>query len=216
MNYERARRRAKRANDIFLSEFGPIPGTTLPHMAWFWSEELLMPDNVLDMAGDPILDYICSCGINKDIHSPTCTSLSVAHARMHMVKVCNTVDHEWVLCRWQVPNQETWLATYLTLDNYPTGGRYIPLSIGSKLTTLPESSPPSEDDSRLICAMVKADAGEPANVKRDKWQHSLEQRDVGKRAVLRDAIRDVLPSFGQRPGEKGHVSFATPQKEVTL
>ena len=216
MNYERAQRRAKRANEIFLHEFGPAPGTNLPQLAWFWSEDLLMPDNVLDAAGNPILDYFCACGMNRSVHEPSCTSLSVARARMHMVKVCDTVTRRWVLCRWQVPNRNTWLEIYLTLDNFPAGGRYIPLSIESSLTTLPESSPPSEDDSRLICAMIKADADVPAAVQQAKWQEGLEQRDTGKRKLFQDAIRNELPSFGQRPGEKGHVSFATPQKEITL
>jgi len=212
MNLER---QIRKANAVFMREFGEAKGTNHPLMAWFWSEDLLMIDNALDDAGNPIMDYICACGVNKDIHAPTCLA-SRAVSRMERVKIAPTLDRVWVLCRWNMPTLATWLACYGTEDNFPANGRYIPFSCADRTVTLPESSPPTEDDSALICRMIKANEDIPLATQIERWQENLDKRDEGARIRNRDAIRDAMPAFGSLPGTKMGTSFPSVTPKATI
>ncbi len=200
-------RQLRQANEVFARELG-CPNNHDPLLAWRFSEDLFMLVNELDNKDQPAFDFVCGCGVNRAVHEPTCQTLSRAVYRLVRAKVAPLIERRWILCRWTPPPPVNgWVDLYGTLDNYPARGRYIPLAANGHTCTLPESSPPTPDASRLACAMLKEHDSKSLRAHMADAREVVDRRDTGKKDNYRDYFRDRMGLRGHIPGSRDHVSY---------
>lgn len=208
-------RQLRKTNEIFAQEYGKPNGTD-PAMAWIFSEDLWMWDNALDSEGNPIFDYICRCGRNVVFHQSTCPFTRAVY-RMEHKRVTPHIRHKWVLCIWTPPPpKESWIAVYGSEDNYPERGRYLPFSSNGKTCTLEENRPPTPDDSRTVVRMRREFESKPMREHVRELRERLDRKEIEIKNGCVEQFKNALPTWGQKPGSKGCVSFPTPGQPPTL
>jgi hypothetical protein len=241
MNLERQLRKA----NAVLARFTPTPldptkpqsAPSTPYLQWCFSE----PDRYdhicpplwfiswdSDLDGNPVYDYHCACGINRTVHTPDCQSFVIPKIRMTKVKSAPLLESCWVLCRWIPPPPESdWMEIYHSLENYPRQGRYIPVSTGGRVMTLPEANPPLPEASECVIRMFR-EWDERRKVFREEAESRQMLKDwtpprrsdgtpdlnLAKEAPANSkfantayALKSAMTQFGQLPGKKSHVSW---------
>ena len=139
-----------------------------------------------DEEGQPVFDYICNCGTSVNVHSSSCNGLTIAKIRMVKTKTNPLMENVWILCRWiPPPRRGDWLEFYGTTDNYPSNGRYVPVSSNSSSITFPADNPPFPETAEHIIKMFKEHAyrapflQEEAEIRQAKRDYTIPLRPDG-------------------------------------
>lgn len=213
------------ANRLLAAHFGRPDGV---HglIQWKYSEsvDMTMPVAAVDEYGQEILDTICICGTNVRVHQPNCL-LSVRQIRMIPMPTCPTELQRWIVCQWNPPpSEDEWKARYGTAQNYPSGGRYWPITCNGRMVKL--SEPPVASTAQVIIDMFSSHALLTPAEMDEAWTTKQRAKEWTK-PTLPDGkldpmespppgstwqrIRDQLPSplAGHTPGKLENVSYPT-------
>lgn len=217
----------RRCNALLAAELGSVDGQHAA-LQWKWSADLTAPTPELDASGEPLYDYICSCGRNMRIHQAGCT-LTTPVQRFIRMPIAPMLLNQWAICRWVMPPLEAdWVRAFGNLDNYPANGTYVPLSVNDFHGGLRPGLVPDENRTwKIIHAVRNSQSIQQLQAEWREREALREQTlnfapdgqliypDKGaKWWNTREAVRETLPSFGQRPGAKGHVSFPTAERVI--
>src|SRR5271166_3489152 len=64
---------------------------------WCWSQELLTATPILDAEGKPKMEFLCSCGVDKIVHQPSC-QWSLASVKFMQVPIEPGLPNCIILC----------------------------------------------------------------------------------------------------------------------
>ena len=156
-----------------------------PVFQWQWSEDMhsLVPAYTSD--GDVVYEYRCQCGIDVQVHSATCKG-TIAKTKLVRVPMFGlegefqSYANCWVLCNWAAPPPKSdWIDMMGTDEDYPAGGRYVPVHRGLACMVIPPKAQPSEYEpaTRLVISQIK--------------QHVAEWRGDMARAVAKSRRLDL-------------------------
>ncbi len=212
--------RLRRANAILAtSDYGPLsprPDGSHARYQFFFSEDLWTATPLTDSDGSPRMEFICNCGIDRQIHLPDCHGLTVAAVKFVRIKVDPTIHNLFVLCTWlPPPSEEAWGDLYGSFRYYPREGRYVPISINGKALTMP--FPPFEETARVVARMVKdheenkdrreEEALAKANLREAQKTLDYTPPPNSKFANNRLRLKDRMTLLGHKPGSRGSVSY---------
>jgi hypothetical protein len=110
----------------------------------------------------------------------------------------------WVLAKWEAPiSLDEWLGRVGTTFPWPKHGEYHPI----ESTVLPAGREPDEELTLYTIYKLYQHLGMkwPDHL-RDAVQE-LAQRDKADKGKWSDIVDDMMPAFGNVPGERQHVSF---------
>ena len=216
--------RLRRANDILASgDYGPTLGPRIQSSGFaryqiFYSEDLWTATPLLDSSGAPRMEFICRCGVDRQIHAPSCNGLTLASTMFIKVKVDPRLHNVFTLCTWlPPPDESSWANIYGSFRYYPRNGRYVPITINGNYLQLPY--PPFEEVARKIVVMIRdheatKEFKEAEALRKLELREALKTRDYTPGAGSafqrnRDAFKSAMTMHGQRPGTKGSVSYGS-------
>lgn len=178
---------------------------------WLHSEsaDLLHPAIECDSDGNDLYDYVCGCGVNVVIHHPSCRSLVSARKRV-VIRPLLSVDgiHDrWVVCRRHYPTVSEWVASFGSTAQYPSNGKWHPISLGrgGGIIGLPESCSPTDEDTTRVIELIK----DAASQHLPSWTYEIERENARQEELHRAELLDMIDDdagFIAAPGSKGCVS----------
>jgi len=214
--------RLRRANSILAtSDYGPIsprPDGSHARYQFFFSEDLWTATPLTDSDGNPRYEYLCHCGVDKQIHAPDCTGLTLAAVKFIPIKVDPTLHNVFVLCTWlPPPSEQAWGDLYGSFRYYPSEGRYVPISMNGHTVKLPY--PPFDDVARRIAVAIKdyfmnKESREAEFDKMVELREGQKTRDYtppqnSKFINNRNRLKDAMTLNAHKPGTRGSVSYQT-------
>lgn len=184
---------------------------------WLWSSDLWSLVPILDANGEQQMQFTCSCGVDRKVHSVNCTGITEANVLME--KCYMTEDYGplasyrnmWVLCRWvPPPSIEEWKSSMGTAEDYPAHGRYLPVDKDGITIVIPPRARPEEYTAIARLIVQKFTAHHEAYVAAQKLpvEHKRELPRMDKRGNIiepphkdakfwqvRDRIKATRPTF---------------------
>jgi len=110
----------------------------------------------------------------------------------------------WMLTAWMpAMSEREWLRTVGTAFPWPRHGEHHPIDS----TVLPEGTEPDETLTMYVARKLYLHLGMKVPEYLDTARAGPERRKREQQAEWNDAVDDVIPAFGNIPGEKTHVSF---------
>jgi hypothetical protein len=111
----------------------------------------------------------------------------------------------WFLAKWEPPScgAEEWTRLYGTAFPWPSHGQYLPI----ESTVLPAGVEPNESLTAYTAKKLAEHLGMKFADHLGDIKAGHEQQKQGEKSQWSDVVDDTLPTFGQIPGSKGHVSF---------
>lgn len=227
------------ANGILRQLDGDFPGSDGIHQKfkWCWSQDLISLVPEFDHDGQPKYQYICQCGVDREIHSPQCSSM--VRARIKMMKISSLgpqieeprYRRAWMLCSWVAPPPfDAWMDMMGSEEDYPAHGRYTPVSWGKNMVALNADMPPDEEASWAVVRMIRqhaetwrktvADDAEKAAARMtplfDKRGNLLEPAHPSSSYhQMHDRLKSAMTYKGHIPGKKDNTVIFTEKQETT-
>lgn len=229
--------RLRVANDILRQLDGDFPGSDGIHQKfkWCWSQDLVSLVPAFGLDGEIQYRYVCGCGEDRAVHAVHCSTLVRALPKMTQISSLGPLIEDeryrraWILSNWIAPpSLDSWIESMGTEEDYPADGRYVPVSVGRNMVSLPSDRPPSDHDSWTVVRMVREHAG--------TWkQRVAEEADImGARVTplfddkgnmlepahktssyhkMHDRLKSRMTLNGHIPGKKDNTLIFTEKEE---
>ena len=198
MEYPKA---VRRENDLIRQELGSEHGHA--RYQWAWSGEMEMPMVVVDPeTGELEYDYICGCGVNRNVHDPSCNSLTVVQPKWEVRNVVPTLHNQWVFARWVAPemSRDRWERVFNI--PYPEGGYLVPVGDLMQCLALRAGEIPSRDTTLTLIGAVREHFSVSARQRAIDTKNGWDRRHEAKREELLLKFKDIAPVHMGFPGEK--------------
>ena len=198
-------RHIARQNQILRTEIGE---TTL--YTWQYSESLLHWRAKINDDGTPIHKYRCPCGVDRNVHAPSCNGIIVAEQVYERVKLRPDLTDQWVLCV-RILNPEPWIWRALYGSHLPYEKvNWAPVSsLGGGTVACPRGEIPQEDTTWLVVRMIRDHRSRSIKSWDEETKDGMDRREKKERETLYDMIRDSM-GISDIPGKKENMSFPTP------
>lgn len=198
------RKAISKANQILRELDAVYPADGIhPAFQLMWSDDLISIVPQFTSEGQPVMEYRCWCGIDRQVHEPSCDGLTIAKVKMTRVpsfglegEFSSYPKSTWVLCRWQAPPAKwEWVDTMGTDEDYPANGRYLPVHRGQQCIVVPPRTSADEypEAARLMVKMLREHSQE--------WRNQI-AADIEKARRLTLPIEDERGNVVREP-DKG-------------
>jgi hypothetical protein len=176
-----------------------------PLFQWRWSNDLvsLVPQyEVVEGEARPVLDYRCRCGVNRNVHAPDCSGITVAKVRFEKTSTFGqegqfkSYHNCWVLCRWlPPPGKDVWIDVMGTDEDYPSEGRYVPVHRGLVCVVIPPAAEPNQysEATRVVIRMMLEH--------QEKWRAELQKNAEKSRLSTEVPVEDENGNVIFQPGQ---------------
>ena len=137
----------------------------------------------------------------------TDSGLYVARKRWDRHSHAEHYGNVWMLTAWAPPEWDrmTWWNNFAGAFPYPVNGEYHPI----ESTVLPVGEEPSEALNLYTVRKLYGHLGMDYKDHLDNANSIVEKHKKADASIISDAVDDMVPAFGNVPGEKSHVSFPT-------
>jgi hypothetical protein len=138
-------------------------------------------------------DYTCECGVNRSVHSPSCTHLAIKTVRHRLRNPYPWLINRWVLCKWlPPPSRASWAAIMKNSLPYPLSGFYQPVGDQRKtLALLPGVLPTVTVTLEIIEALKTNPTGKELTGQQiDQWR----KQEQKTKAKWKEIAKECMPN----------------------
>jgi hypothetical protein len=164
-----------------------------PQMKWVHSDHLQHPMRV------PGYDFV-----------PTPGGLVQAAPKYELRPMNPTLDHQWVICRWEAPiSEQEWRDAFGYQMEWPSHGDYYPTNVA-----LPQGVEPNDTWTDRVIEAERERRSKSLADHANAIQRGMERNERSVRSRRNDIIEDAIPAFGNVPGTKGVASYPSVRQET--
>jgi hypothetical protein len=173
-----------------------------PLFAWVWSEDLLWPATATGrkIAKKSLAVPIIG-GETEIVPAEEAAELGIVELEDEYVarKQCDKYNNQWLIAAWFPPE-----TLQMWQNNFP-GAPYP--SRGFRIFTNAALAPwcePTMEDTEDFIAKMKEQRSMPLKQRLDHMEADAARKELSKRHVIEDEVRDLVPAFANyQPGKRG-------------